>query len=61
MNWLGNFGRGPSEKHLSEIILNLSQQSRSRCSLKNFLFLALVVILFGGPDPLKRALQGTIV
>ena len=37
-NSLDNFGRGPCDEHLNENILSLSQQFRTRCSSKIFLF-----------------------
>ena len=48
---LYNFGRGYYGEHSCEIILNLDQWFR-RSHLKIvFLFLALVVVLFGGVVP----------
>ena len=64
-NCLGNFCHGAYEEHLCKIILNLGQQFRWRCCLKkiNFLFLALVAILFRGTELFgqfqRRALSGT--
>ena len=43
---MGNFGRGPYEEYECEILLNLGQQFKKRCPIKNFLFFALAAIMF---------------
>ena len=53
-NHLCNFGRGYYEEQFNEIILNLGQWFRSRCSLMNFLYQALVALLFGRADPFMQ-------
>ena len=52
-NGLHNFGRGHCEERLREIILNFSKWLR-RCSLKAFLFLALMAILFSRGEPFAQ-------
>ena len=53
-NQLCNFGRGYPEEQFIEIILNLGQQCRSRCCLKDFLFGARAVLLFSGAEPFMQ-------
>ena len=52
-NHLCNFGRGYYEEQFCEIILNLGHLFR-RCSLKDFLFGALVALLFCGAEPFMQ-------
>ena len=52
-NRLGKFGRGSYKGHFCEIILNLEQSSRD-VILKYSIYIALVVILFGGAKPFKH-------
>ena len=48
------FGGGYQEEQFCEIILNLDQWFRKRCPLKDFLSVALAVLLFGGAEPFMQ-------
>ena len=52
-NHLCNFSRGYYEEQFCDIILNLGQWFR-RCSLKDFLFGALVALLICGAEPFLK-------
>ena len=64
-NHLCNFGRGFYDEQFYEIILNLGQWFRRRCSLKDFFTGALAALLFGGAELFlqfcKRASWGTFM
>ena len=51
-NHLCNFGRGYHEEQFFKVILNLDQWFR--CCLKDFLFRALVALMFSGAEPLMK-------
>ena len=53
-NHLCNLGRWYYEEQLFEIILNYGQWFRSRYRLKDFLFGALLALLFGGAEPFMQ-------
>ena len=44
-NGFSNFGRGFTEEHLCEIILNLNQRLK-RCCVKSFQFEVMMAVLF---------------
>ena len=51
LNGLPSFGRGHCEENFCNIILNLNQSFRRRCSLKIFLSIELEALLFGRAEP----------
>ena len=53
-NHLCNFGRGYPEEQFCEIILKLDQLFRRRCHLKDFLYEALVALVFSGAEPFMQ-------
>ena len=53
-NHLCNFGRECYEEQVCEIILNLGQWFRRRCSFKKFLSGALVALLSVGAEPFAQ-------
>ena len=53
-NHLCKFNRGYPEEQFCEIILNLDLWFRMRCRLKDFLFGALVALMFSGAEPFMQ-------
>ena len=51
LNHLCNFNRGYPEKQFCKTILNLDLWFRRRCRLKDFLYGALVALVFSGAEP----------
>ena len=64
-NHFSNFGKGSPKEHFCESILNTVHWPRRRFCLKNFLFIALVAILFSGVERFsqfwKRVTNGTFL